>query len=182
MTLAMEVPSLALTCWLPANFPVGMSGQEQGTALMVVEVGVPHRRAINNQALFEQVAVALGCIPELLQEVRDHADVVLVDQCEVLDPFLLSSVMRSRVKGRVYSAAGIDSSGTVPSHFKRENPGRIRCESQCLQIEHELDVVGERVGDSNGCFGKGASFSTCVVVFNSLDAPVRFLSLRPGIG
>ena len=69
---------------------VGVAGEEQRAALVVVQVRVAHRRAVHDQRLVQQVAVAFLDALQLVQEVRQQADVVLVDLRELLDALLVA--------------------------------------------------------------------------------------------
>ena len=53
-----------------------------------------------HQRVVEQVAVAVGRVLQLLEEVRHHADVVPVDLREVHDPIFALAVVRRRVERR----------------------------------------------------------------------------------
>src|SRR6187549_2484877 len=61
----------------------GVSEQDQGAPPVVVQVRVPHGRPVQDHGVLEQVALAVRSRLQLVQEVRKHADVVLVDLGEV---------------------------------------------------------------------------------------------------
>ena len=61
----------------------GMPGEEERHALVIVQVRIAHRRAVHHQRVLEQVAVAFRRVLQLLEEIRNHADVVGVDRLEL---------------------------------------------------------------------------------------------------
>ena len=71
---------------------IAVASQKERTALVVVNVRVAHWRAVEDQRLFQEIRVALGCVTEPFEEVRDGADVVPVDLRELLDPLLSLAV------------------------------------------------------------------------------------------
>ena len=54
---------------------IAVASQKERTALVVVNVRVAHWRAVEDQRLFQEIRVALGCVTEPFEEVRDGADV-----------------------------------------------------------------------------------------------------------
>ena len=66
-------------CTLPRSLPLAPPSSDQRAALVVVDVAVAHRRAVDDQALVEQRRVAFLDRLQLLQEVGQQADVVPVD-------------------------------------------------------------------------------------------------------
>ncbi len=91
-------PGLRLEVPVARQLSLRAAQHDQRAPLVVVDVGVAHRRAVDDQALVEQRRVAFLDRLELLQEVRQQADVVLVDQAEVGDVAVLVAVMRCRVE------------------------------------------------------------------------------------
>ena len=98
IALAIGVPSAALRCRPPFSCAAGVAGEEQRAALVVVHVRVAHRRAVDDQRVVEQVAVAVRRVLQLLEEVRQQADVVLVDLRELDDAILALAVVRRGVE------------------------------------------------------------------------------------
>ena len=78
----------------------GLAGEEQRAALVVVQVRIAHRRAVDDQRVVEHVAVAVRNLLQLVEQVRHQADVIGVDLLEVGDAILAIEVMRSGVERR----------------------------------------------------------------------------------
>src|SRR5258708_36743287 len=70
---------------IPLERSVSVSRKKQRQALVIVNVGVAHRTTIQHQRMVEQVAVTIGSVLQLIQEVSDLTDVVLVELCEFSD-------------------------------------------------------------------------------------------------
>jgi hypothetical protein len=60
-----------------------------------------------------------------------------------------SLVVRRRVEAGLDAALGIDAVRGVAAQLEREHAGDVRGEGQRLQVEHQLDVLLERVGHAN---------------------------------
>ena len=104
ITLAIGVPSGALRCRLPASWPLRVPSRMSGQRRWLWRFGVGHRRAVHDHRLLEQVLVAFHRVLELVQEVRQHADVILVDHVEVEDRRLAAAVVRRRMEALVRAA------------------------------------------------------------------------------
>ncbi len=141
----------------------GLAGEEQRAALVIVDVRVAHRRSVDHQRVVEQVAVAVRRVLQLLQEIRQHADVVAVDLREVEDAILAIAVVRRRVEAGVDAAVRVDAARRVAAHLEREHARGVRRERHRLQVEHQLDVLVERVGhaDRRGRESRAARRSCC---------------------
>ena len=77
-----------------AQVTVGAPGEEQRASLVVVHVGVPYRRPVDDERLVEEVAVPFLNILQLLEEVGYEADVVFIDLRELRDAILALAVVR----------------------------------------------------------------------------------------
>src|SRR5215831_16515681 len=91
----------------------GMSGKEYRHTLMVVQVRVAHRRTVKDQTVIEQRAVAVWGLLQLVQEIRNHADVIFVDRRELRDSLLILVVMRSSMESGRNTAFWESSSSRV---------------------------------------------------------------------
>ena len=78
---------------------------------------------------------------------------VPVDLRELLDPLLSLAVMRGRVKPSVDAGLRVDTARNVSPHLEREHPSNVRRERCRLQVEHQLDVLIERVRHTDGRIG-----------------------------
>jgi hypothetical protein len=88
IAFAIGVPSGALSgdC---RPLLIGVTQENERAAPVVVQVGVAHRRAVHDERFIKHVAFALRDVLQLVEEVRQHADVILVDQEELLDALLV---------------------------------------------------------------------------------------------
>src|SRR5262245_5367232 len=76
----------------------GTAGKEYGNSLVVMHVRIAERRPVKNQRVVEQRAVTIGHLLQLVQKVRNHADVIFVDRSKLCDPLLILSVVRSSME------------------------------------------------------------------------------------
>ena len=146
MALAIGVPSSARRWRLPFNAPPAWPRQEQRAPLVVVQVRVAHRRAVDDQRVVEHVAVAVLDRLQLLEQVRHQADVIGVDLLEVGDALVAIEMMRAGMERRRRSAGGEHAVRDVAAELEREDARRVGGERHGLQIEHQLDVLFERIG------------------------------------
>src|SRR6266511_145062 len=149
-----------------------VTGKKQRAPFVIVNVGVPHRRTIYDQAVIEQRAVAVGCRLQLLEEVRDQAHVILVDGVELQNAVFPFLVVRRGMEARVDAALRVHATRTVAAHLERKHARDLRCERDRLQIEHQPDVLLEIVRYASGRFGHFADFATAIVRLDFLDPPL----------
>src|SRR5215831_12172214 len=83
---------------VPFQSAAGMTCEEYRHSLVVVQIRIAQRRAIENQSMVEQRTVGLRCLLQFVEEVRKHADMVLVDRRELGDPLLVFIVVRGAMK------------------------------------------------------------------------------------
>ena len=98
------------------------------------------------------------------------ADVVLVDLRELEDAVLAIAVVRRRVEAGGDAALRIDAARRVAAHLEREDARGVRRERQHLQVEHQLDVLVERVGHADRRLRQLARLAAGVVGLDLLDA------------
>ena len=165
-----------------AQRATGLAGEEQRAALVVVHVRVAHRRSVDHQRVVEQVVLAVRRVLQLLQEVRNHADVIAVDLHEVGDALLALAVVRGGVERAADAALGIDARRTVAAHLEREDARRVRRERQHLQVEHQLDVLGEIIRHADRRVRQLAHFAAAVARFDVLDAALDLADLGRDTG
>ena len=94
-------------------------------------------------------AVAVGRRLQLLDEVRQQADVVAVDLGEVADAILARAVVRGDVEAGGDAALGNTRPRDVAAQLEGEHARDVGCEGQHLQVEHQLDVLVVRVGHAD---------------------------------
>ncbi len=113
-----------------------------------------------------------GVFFSFVEEIRHQADVVLVDPREVQDLVFLLLVVRRRVEGALVAALGIHAVRRVAAELEREDARQIRRERQRLQVEHQLDVFGERVRHADRRARQLALFAAGVVGLDLLNPPL----------
>src|SRR4051812_33160038 len=79
---------------LAVELAIRAAEQDQWAAAMVVQVRIAHRRAVHDERLVEHVAVLFLNALQAIEEVGQHADVILVDEMEVLHTLLGPAVVR----------------------------------------------------------------------------------------
>ena len=172
ITLASGVPLGAFRCTPPGDRAAGAAGHEERHPLVVVQVGVAHRRSVDQQRAVEQRAVAVRRVLQLLQQVRHQADVIRVQRREVEDLLLLAAVVRRVVEGALEAALRIAAVRRVATQLEREDPRDVGRECQHLQIEHQLDVLAERVGHADRRRRQLAQLAAAVARLDDLDPPL----------
>ena len=70
------------------------------------------------------------------------------------------------------AALRIDAARRVAAHLEREHARDVRLERERLQIEHQLDVLVERVGHAGRRAGQLARLAAHVARFDLLNAPL----------
>ena len=130
---------------------------------MVVQVRIAHRRAVDDQALFEKVLVAFLDGLQLLQKIRDHADVVrvqLLKQPHLVPVFL---VVRARMKSLIYPAVRVQPARRVARELERHDPREVGLKGGHDQVHHQVHVLAERVRDADRRLRQRARFAALVV-------------------
>src|ERR1700730_261761 len=100
--------------------------------------------------MVQQAAVAVGRVLQLFEEVRNQTDVVAGDLGEVGDLGRRLAVMRSRVERNLHAAFRVNALADVATHLEGGDAGGVGGEGQRLKIEHQLDVIFERVRHTDG--------------------------------
>jgi hypothetical protein len=99
--------------------------------------------------MVEQRAVAVLGVGELLGEVRQHLHVILVDFRELFDQRRVLAVMRDAmealIRGRAFRIAP---SGQIAREQQGADAGDIGLVRQSQQVEHQLDVLVEGLGNA----------------------------------
>jgi hypothetical protein len=118
-------------------------GDEERHPLVIVQVRVAHRRAVDDRRAVEQRAVVVRRVFQLLEKLRKPPDVVGVDLREVEDAILAAAVVRRVVERAAEPALGVGAVGVVAPELEREHPRDIRLEREHLEIEHQPHVLGK---------------------------------------
>src|ERR1051325_8130081 len=167
---------------------IRLAEENQRATPMVVEIGVAHRRSIDDHRLVQHVLLAFLNALELVEEVRQHADVILVDLEELLHAALGAAMVRRGVERSRGPGIRIDARRTVATHLEGEDARQIGGEGERLKIEHDLHVLLERVGNTEWRTGELAVFAATrvhVPRFDVLDtaldlADVLEVTIDPG--
>ena len=113
-----------------------------------------------------------GVFFSLSRKIRNHADVVLVDLREVQDALFLFLVVRRGVERALVAALREGAVRRIATQLEREDTRDIRGERQRLEIEHQLHVLGERIGHADRRARQLARFAAAVVRLDLLNAPL----------
>ena len=97
---------------------------------------------------------------------------VVVDLVELEDCFLVPAVVRGRVERPVRAAQRVDAARRVAPHLEREDAGHVALEGERLHVEHQLDVLVERVGNAGRRLGQLPRLAARVALLDALDAPL----------
>ena len=89
-------------------------------------------------------------------------------------------VVRRRVERALEAALRIDAVRGVASELEREDARDVRRERQRLQVEHQLDVLGERVGHADRRAGQLARLAAAVGRPRPSGCGARSRARRPG--
>ena len=145
---------------------------EERHPLVVVQIGVAHRRSVDQERVVQQGAVAVRRVPQLFQDVRHQADVKGVELREVQDLLFFPAMVRSLVEGALEPALRIAAVRGVAPQLEGEHPRHVGGERQHLQVEHQLDVLAEGVRDPGRRGRQFAQLAGAVARFHDLDAPL----------
>ena len=127
----------------PRELPRRAAEEHDRQVVGRVGVAVAHARAVHQDHVVEQRAVAVGRRPQLLDEAGEEADVIAVDLGQLAQRLAHPAVVRQRVVGvghldlRIGAAAQL-----VPAHERRD-PGAVGLVGQELQVVHQPGVLGE---------------------------------------
>src|SRR5260221_6793188 len=117
------------------------AGQKKRHASVVVKIRIAHRGTVQQQRAIEKRALPVRDALQLLEQIRNHADVIRVESGKVENLRLLAAVMRCAVEGAVEAALRVRAVGVVASELECKYAGHIRRERQHLEIEHQLYVL-----------------------------------------
>ena len=93
-----------------------------------------------------------------------------VDLLEVADAFVAIEMVRSGVERGVRAARREHAVRDVAAELEREDARRVGGKRHCLQIEHQLDVLLERIGHADRRAGQLARLAALVRLLHLLDA------------
>ena len=93
---------------------------------------------------------------------------------------LALAVVRRGWNGCGDAALRVDAAGAVAAHLEREHARDVGGERERLQVEHQLDVLAERVGHADRRAGQLARLAAGVVRLDALDAALDLADRRRG--
>ena len=160
----------------------GAAGHEERHPLVVVQVGVAHRRSVDQQRVVQQRAVAVRRVLQLLEQVRHQADVIGVERREVEDLLLLAAVVRRVVERALEAALRIAAVRRVAPQLEREDARDVGRERQHLQVEHQLDVLAERVRHADRRRRQLPQLAAAVARLDDLDPPLDLAHVLEIVG
>ena len=79
-------------------------------------------------------------------------------------------MVRRRVERLVRSALRVRPAGAIASHLEGEHACDVGGERQRLDVEHQLDMLSERIGHAGRRFGQLARIAALVARFHALNA------------
>jgi hypothetical protein len=132
---------------------------------VIVLVAVAHAAAVKDERVIEQRAVAVGRRLQLVEEVGQHLHVIAVDDREAIHLRARVGVMRRDVEALAHAALRIYGQARVARVHHRRDARDFRAERQRLQVVHHLEVLVERLGDTDGASGSFRSLGNCVSAF-----------------
>src|SRR5262249_3664319 len=95
------------------------AGKNVGNVIMLMLIRVAHIAAVENQRMIEQGSITVRYGFQLVEEVRQHLDVITVDLGVIRDLVRILCVMRSSMKACVGPAERVASIREVPRAQKR---------------------------------------------------------------
>ena len=131
---------------MPVGFDLQVfpTDHNHGNVVVVVDVGVAHAAAIEDDRVIEQTTVAVRNRLQLLQEVGHRLDVIRIQLRVRLHLLGIVAVVRHRVVRLGQTDLGIRAIDVFPRHHQRADASDVGLERQHLQVEHQLDVLLER--------------------------------------
>src|SRR5262245_55133103 len=123
---------------IPFERTVAMSGKEDRTTFVVVQIAITHCGTIKNDRVVQQAPISIRSLLQLVEEVRNLTDMVSVDLSEILDTLRITTVMGCRVERRPHAAVRPHTLRNVSAHLESGNSGDSGGEREHLQIEHQF--------------------------------------------
>ncbi len=157
MTTALEVTTSA-------------TGQDQRQIPRVVFVAVAHAATEQHECAVEQGPVALWNRLKPVQEIGHHGGVIGVDFRLVGNLLRVVAVVRDGVESFRYANFRISATAQLASQHERRDPCQISLEGEDLQVEHQLGVSLERVGNAGRL--QHLRHLTRTLFFGQLDTPL----------
>ena len=98
---------------------------------------------------------------------------ILIDLIEFQNRRLATAVMRCRMESLVRAALREGAARRVTTGLEGKHAGHVRLECQHLNIEHELHVLRERIGNARRRLGQQPLLTTLVLRFHLLNATLE---------
>ena len=161
--------------------PAGCAARDDdGQGIVIVLIAVAHAAAVEDHGMIEQRAVAVCGRTQFLDEVRQQAGVVAVDQGELIHVRAVIRMMRRHMEPVAHAALRINGAAGVARIHHGGDARDVRLKRQSLQVEHDLEVVVERFGNAHGRIGHFQVFGR--LVLGLLDAALDLAYVVQVIG
>src|SRR5690606_6664796 len=92
---------------------------------------------------------------------------------EVPPARLVAAVVRCRVERGLRTALREHARRRVAAHLEREHAGHVGFEGECLHVEHQTNVLLERVRNPGRRFGQLPCLAARVLALDELDPPLE---------
>src|SRR6185437_14685107 len=122
---------------------VGAAHQDLRQRIVVVLVAVAHVRAVEEQRMIEDAAVAFLEARQLLQKVREALHVIALDDLQPPNALLVIGVMADGVEGIRHPDEIVGAVGAFGDHHERGDAREIRLIGQRQQVEHQANLLIE---------------------------------------
>src|SRR5262245_45280262 len=131
--------------------PTGSSTRkDMRRIVMLMLIRIAHVRAVENQRVVEQSSVAVRRGLQLVEEVRQHLNVITVDLRVVGNSPGVLGMMRASMKTGVRAACRIVAICQIARAKKRGDASHIRLERQSGKVELQLDMFIKRLRHAGG--------------------------------
>src|SRR4029453_14411910 len=121
--------------------------------VMVVPIAVAHVRSVHEDRVIEQRSLAVGCFRHLLNESRELLKVPRLDFGQLLNPLQNVGMMRYGMEGIRDTDVVVCPVRALRGHDVGDHACKVRLIREGHQVEHQLDLFGERVQLSYWSFG-----------------------------
>ena len=158
---------------VPAALQLARAAAQHGSRQFVVrvDVGVAQAAAVENQAVIQQVAVAIRRVLQLLQEVGERLHQVRVDLGDVGDLHRIVLVMRDGVVPVGDADLAVRPVAAGAAQHERDHARHVGLEGDHLQVHHQLGVIFERFRRGTGTLHR-RNLHLGALLLGLLDAPL----------
>ena len=145
-----------------------MSGQRRWLCRLQSPIGEPYMISVLSSRLLSPSWMLFS----LSRKYGSMPTWYLLMRWKSFTPFSLPPWCDAGWNGLIRAALRIHAARAVAAHLEREDARDVRRERERLQVEHQLHVLGERVGDAGRRSGQLARLAARVAGFDALNAPL----------